>query len=90
MSEMREHLAELLEQEGKKTPKTKQMENRIEEAEQRFDSIAVSEKSDQSMTFEDLGADFMFVDEAHSYRKLDFTTSRNAKGIDPVGSNKCR
>ncbi|CAB4211858.1 Helicase/UvrB, N-terminal [uncultured Caudovirales phage] len=86
MSEMREHLAELQDQEGEKAPKTKQMENRIEKAEQRFDSIAVSERSDQSMTFEDLGADFMFVDEAHNYRKLDFTTSRNAKGIDPVGS----
>jgi N12 class adenine-specific DNA methylase len=88
LNELREYLYELQDQEGEKAPKTKQMEKRIEKAEQRFDSIAVSERSDQSMTFEDLGVDFVFVDEAHEFRKLDFSTSRQVKGIDPVGSRK--
>lgn len=88
LSDMRDYLFELMEQEGEKSVKVKQMEKRLEAAEQRFDSIAVSDKADQAMTFEDLGVDFLFVDEAHEFRKLDFTTSRQVKGIDPNGSRK--
>lgn len=86
LDELREYLSELADEEGAKSQKVKQLESRIEAAEQRFDSIAVNEKADQSMTFEDLGCDFLFVDEAHQFRKLDFTTSRQVKGIDPQGS----
>jgi hypothetical protein len=38
-------------------------------------------------TFEEMGVDFLFVDEAHLFRKLDFTTKMsNLKGITPEGS----
>ncbi len=86
LEEFRAHFEDLREQEGEDAPKTKQMEKRIEKAEQRFDSM--SSQDETALLFEDLGIDFMFVDEAHEYRKLDFTTSRNVKGIDPVGSKK--
>lgn len=36
--------------------------------------------------FEDLGVDFLFVDEAHQYRKLDYATKMQVKGLSPVGS----
>ena len=86
MNELREYLTELQEQEGEKAPKTKQMEKRIEKAEQRFDSIVYGRNGEQLLPFEDLGVDYVFVDEAHEFRKLDFTTSRVVKGVDPVGS----
>jgi N12 class adenine-specific DNA methylase len=62
------------------------MEKMIENAEQRFDSIVEDGKGDNIITYEELGVDFLFVDEAHKFRKLDFTTVQQVKGIDPVGS----
>ena len=32
------------------------------------------------------GADFIIVDESHKFRKLDFVTNRQDKGIDSNGS----
>lgn len=62
-----------------------QLENQIAAVEQRFDKI-MQKGQDQVIPFEDLGADFLFVDEAHNHRKLDFTTNRKLKGVDPGGS----
>jgi len=46
---------------------------------------------DQTLNFEDMGVDFLFVDEAHGYRKLPFVTLQgNVKGIDPNGSDAAR
>lgn len=40
-------------------------------------------KTDKVFTFEELGVDALFVDEAHAYKKLGFNTSMgNVKGID--------
>jgi N12 class adenine-specific DNA methylase len=72
--------------EGESRIKIKQMEKRIDNLIQRFDSMV--EKGDNVVTFEDMGVDFLFVDEAHMFRKLDFSTNRQAKGIDPVGSRR--
>ena len=62
------------------------MEKRIEQAEQRFDSLISS--GDRAVSFEEFGADYLFVDESHEFRKLDFTTNRQIKGIDPQGSKR--
>ena len=43
---------------------------------------------DQALTFEDMGVDFVYVDEAHEFRKLDYATNRAVKGIDPNGSQR--
>lgn len=41
-------------------------------------------RTDETMTFEQLGIDALLVDEAHAYKKLGFTTDlQNIKGIDP-------
>ena len=86
LDEMRASLEELEDDENSRF-RVKAMEARIEQTEQRFDSmIAGGDKKDRAITFEEMGVDFLFVDEAHKYRKLDFTTNRQAKGIDPKGS----
>lgn len=62
------------------------IEGQIEKAEQRMRATMEGAK-DQTFTFEETGIDFLFVDEAHLFRKLDFATSRgDVKGIDPKGS----
>jgi N12 class adenine-specific DNA methylase/GNAT superfamily N-acetyltransferase/tRNA1(Val) A37 N6-methylase TrmN6 len=65
-----------------------QLQQQIEAVEQRFDSIAGVGKKDSTIKFEDIGADFVYVDEAHAFRKLDFTTNQKIKGIDPNGSRR--
>lgn len=65
----------------------KKVEKRIEQLEQKFDNL-INRNTDRSLSFEEMGVDFLFVDEAHEFRKLDFITNRQVKGIDSNGSQK--
>ena len=67
----------------------KQIERRIEQLERRLEARQNRDKKDQVLSFEELGVDRLFVDEAHEFRKLDFATNQgNIKGIDPAGSQR--
>ncbi|WP_205184140.1 LPD38 domain-containing protein [Burkholderia sp. LMG 13014] len=67
----------------------KQIERRIEQLERRLEAKQGGEKKDKVLSFEELGVDRLFVDEAHEFRKLDFATQQsNIKGIDPSGSQR--
>jgi N12 class adenine-specific DNA methylase/tRNA1(Val) A37 N6-methylase TrmN6 len=67
----------------------KKLEAQRERLAKRIEAISDGEGKDKNLTFEELGVDYLFVDEAHEFRKLDFTTNRaNVKGIDPMGSQK--
>jgi N12 class adenine-specific DNA methylase/DNA repair protein RadC len=85
LSQMRYALSEM-EDDDMPRMTIKRMEARIESAEQRF--AALVSGGDNAISFEELGADFMFIDEAHEFRKLDFVTNRQMKGIDPNGSKR--
>lgn len=62
------------------------LEQRLEQAKRRTEA-RFSKSKDQAVFFEDMGVDFLYVDEAHGFRKLDFVTNRDrVKGIDPTGS----
>lgn len=64
------------------------LEKQIERLEQRLSSNSMTQK-DQVFTFEEMGVDFLFVDEAQEFRKLDFATKMTSvKGISPEGSKK--
>lgn len=65
-----------------------QLKQQIEAVTQRFDRIVGAGGKDATITFEDMGVDFVFADEAHVYRKLDFHTAQQIKGIDPNGSKR--
>lgn len=71
---------------GRKSPRIKQIEKQIENLEQKLEASLSSEGKDRNVRFDELGVDFLMVDEAHEYRKLDFGTSRQVKGISPQGS----
>lgn len=67
----------------------KQIERRIEQLERRLEGKQGKEAKDRLLTFEELGADYLFVDEMHEFRKLDFATNQgNIKGVDPAGSQR--
>lgn len=88
LNEYRELLAELESEKGEDNRVMKgKIQAQIERMEQRLRGRK-NARADQVFTFEEMGVDFLFVDEAHLFRKLDFATKMgNIKGIDPKGSD---
>ncbi|MBN2760868.1 MAG: PLxRFG domain-containing protein [Rhodobacteraceae bacterium] len=73
--------------EGAKMNTRKKIEQLLEAAEQKIQRQTSTANKDQVFTFDEIGVDMMFVDEAHLFRKLSFATQNgNIKGIDPNGS----
>lgn len=76
---------DLLEQEKGDRITRSRLQKQIERLENRLAGNA--KKQDSVFTFEEMGIDFLFVDEAHEFRKLDFATKMsNVKGVSPDGS----
>lgn len=69
-------------------PKIKQIESKIEKMEQKLEAAMSSAGKDKNVRFDELGVDMLYVDEAHEFRKLSFTTQRQVKGIDSSGSDR--
>ncbi|MFL6228431.1 MAG: hypothetical protein ACJ741_06595 [Pyrinomonadaceae bacterium] len=89
VSDLRDAIGELDESDRSDQRTIKKLEARIETIERRFAARAGDESRDDVVDFEDLGIDFLFVDEAHQFRKLDFVTNRDqVKGVDPEGSRR--
>jgi N12 class adenine-specific DNA methylase/adenine-specific DNA methylase len=77
---------------GKKTKSrdatVKQIERQVEAMENRLKKALENENRDKNARFDELGVDQIMVDEAHLFRKLDFATSRQVKGLSPSGSEQ--
>ena len=71
---------------ARKDPKVKRIEAQIEKLEQQLAEAMSSEGKDKNVRFDEMGVDFLYVDEAHLFRKLSFATNRQGKGISPEGS----
>lgn len=69
-------------------PKVKQIESKIEKMEQKLEAAMSDVGKDKNVRFDQLGVDMLYVDEAHEFRKLAFTTQRQVKGIDSSGSDR--
>ena len=55
----------------------------------RLTKLAAEEKKDDLLTFEQLGVDYMFVDEAHVYKNcFSYTKMRNVAGIGKSASQR--
>lgn len=87
IDQYRDLLEEVKNDKGEDTRITRsRIETQIERLEQRLIGKG-TKRRDQVFTFEEMGVDFLFVDEAHMFRKLDFATKMsNVKGISPEGS----
>lgn len=87
---LRAAFAEAGGEEGKKSrdPKIKQIESKIEKMEQKLEAAMSGAGKDKNVRFDEMGVDQIYVDEAHEFRKLGFTTQRQVKGIDSSGSDR--
>lgn len=65
----------------------KQMQSLIENKEQQLEAIINDTGKDAGITFEETGIDYLFVDEAHTHKKVSFPTAQtDVKGVDAQGS----
>lgn len=67
----------------------KQMEKTRKQLEFRLETLLKTERKDDVVTFEQLGVDRLFVDEAHSYKNLFiYTKMRNVAGLSTTDAQK--
>lgn len=67
----------------------KQMESLRKQLESKLEKLSANEKKDSVVTFEELGVDKVFVDEAHGYKNLFlYTKMRNVGGIAQTEAQK--
>ena len=88
IEEIQNFIEEIKYQTGKRWS-IKQMEAQKKNLRAQLDKLANAEYKDDVITFEELGVDALFVDEAHNYKNLSFVTKiSRVAGINPAGSNK--
>lgn len=67
----------------------KQMESTKKKMQAELEELENEEYKDDVLNFEELGIDCIFIDEAHNYKNLSFTTKMTrVAGINPEGSKK--
>ena len=65
-----------------------QIERQIQRMVQELEKLTDSESKDDVFNFAEIGIDYLFVDEAHNYRKIGIKTTMNVKGIDTGASQR--
>ncbi len=83
-------ISDLRDADGKDTRNVKQLAKWRETMESKLKKLLDAGSKDEGMTFEEMGVDAMFVDEAHEFKNLAFATSMNrVAGLgNPTGSQK--
>lgn len=80
---------EMLENEEGQHFTVKQMEKKVQMLETKLSKLNSTEHKDNTVSFEELGIDRLFVDEAHSYKNLFlYTKMRNVAGIGQTDAQK--
>ncbi len=88
IDEIEQGIAELKEEEGARYT-IKQMEKTRKSLQARLEKLNNEERKDDVVTFEELGCDRLFVDEAHSYKNLFlYTKMRNVAGLSTSEAQK--
>lgn len=76
-------------EEGKASPTVKELEKASRRMEARLAALINSERKDEGVTFEELGVDFLFVDEAQAFKNLSFRTRHTrVKGLAQAESQR--
>ena len=88
IEEITEGIQELKDEQGARWS-IKQMEASKRNLEARLEKLQASHKKDDVITFEELGVDRLFVDEAHNYKNLYlYTKMQNVAGISQTEAQK--
>ncbi len=88
LEEVEDGIAELKAERGERF-QIKQLEKTKKNLEVKLEKLNDDSKKDNVITFEELGIDRLFVDEAHSYKNMfHFTKMRNVAGISQTEAQK--
>ena len=88
IQEITDGISELKDEQGARWS-VKQMEASKKNLEARLEKLQASHKKDDVITFEELGVDRLFVDEAHNYKNLYlYTKMQNVAGISQTEAQK--
>ena len=88
IQEITDGIQELKEEQGARWS-IKQMEASKKNLEAKLEKLQASHKKDDVITFEELGVDRLFVDEAHNYKNLYlYTKMQNVAGISQTEAQK--
>ena len=88
IDEITDGIAELKSERGERWS-IKQMENSKKNLEAKLEKLQAAHKKDDVITFEELGVDRLFVDEAHNYKNLYlYTKMQNVAGISQTEAQK--
>ena len=88
MNDITEAIAELAQEDGTRYT-VKQMEKTRKSLETRLAKLNDQSRKDDVVTFEQLGADRLFVDESHNYKNMFlYTKMRNVAGISQTDAQK--
>ena len=80
--ELEEVMREQAANSGKGSPNVKDSERRKKSLEARLKKLLNKERKDDGATFEEMGVDFLYVDESHLFKNLSFSTQHTrVKGI---------
>lgn len=76
---------------GKQTKRIKILERSIKSIENRIKSLTENKRDDNTIPFEKLGIDFLFVDESHEFKNLyTYTAMQNVVGLQTASSKKAQ
>ena len=88
IDEIVDGIAEAKEEDGERYT-IKQLERTRKNLEAKLEKLEAAAKKDSVVTFEELGVDRLFVDEAHNYKNLfTYTKMRNVAGIGQADAQK--
>lgn len=82
IEEIERIIADQKKEDGDRAPTVKDSERRKKSLKNKLDKLLNKERKDDGTTFEQMGVDFLYVDEAHLFKNLSFFTQHNRiKGI---------
>lgn len=89
LADAEEAIAQTREDEGRKSPTVKEIEKAKKRIETKLADLLKKEAKDVGITFEELGIDTIFVDEAHLFKNLNFFTRHTrVKGLAQGASQR--
>ena len=89
LAELRDVLERKAEDENASRQTIKQIEKRIDNAEERLKELSSMDNKTKMLDFSDLGIDCLVVDESHMFKNLRFSTALKVKGLgNQAGSRK--
>lgn len=84
-----DEILEALEESKEDKFTTKELEKTRKRLKEKFEKLVNDDKKDDIVTFEELGIDKLYIDEAHNYKNLQFITKMsNIAGINCKGAEK--